>query len=184
MLRRRMHHEIAIEIPFFQLLISRRPGLYSAAEARRHGGSPTMNTTITPAQCCAARGLIELTQTELAEAAEVSLEALRDFEAGRGRQNRRQIEAIRAAIEAAGIAFTGEGVRWALPPLAAEESNYHVEAPPQLAAWPGRLGGEGGPVLDDPQRAAANRARVDGRAKPDPLSPDFISAARRTTERR
>jgi transcriptional regulator with XRE-family HTH domain len=139
----------------------------------------TMNTTITPAQCRAARGLIELTQAELAEVAEVSLEALRDFEAGRGQQHRGQIAAIRAAIGAAGIEFTGEGVRWALPPLAAEESNYHAQAP-RVAAWPGRLGGEGGPAVDNPQRAAANRARVDGRAKPDPLSPDFISAARRT----
>jgi transcriptional regulator with XRE-family HTH domain len=139
----------------------------------------TMNSTITPAQCRAARGLIELTQAELAEAADVSVEALRDFEAGRGQQNRSQIEAIRTAIESAGLEFTGEGVRRSLPPLAAEESSDHVEAAPRLAAWPGRLGGEGAPAVDNPQRAASNRGRVDRMAKPDPLSPDFISAVRR-----
>jgi DNA-binding XRE family transcriptional regulator len=125
-----------------------------------------VNNPITPAQCRAARGLIELTQTELAQAAGVSLETLRDFEAGRGQQTRSQVEAIRAAIKSAGIEFTGEGVRWALPPL---ESSYHLE-PPRLV---------GGPV-DNPERAAANRARVDGRntPEPDPVSKDFISAAR------
>jgi DNA-binding XRE family transcriptional regulator len=104
-----------------------------------HAGLAT-NTTITPAQCRAARGLVELTQAELAEAAEVSLKTFRDFEAGRDQHNRSQVEAIRAALEAAGIEFTGEGVRWALPPLAPEESSYQFEAP-RLEAWPGRLGG-------------------------------------------
>jgi transcriptional regulator with XRE-family HTH domain len=100
-----------------------------------------MTTTITPAQCRAARGLLALTQAELAEAAMVSLETLRDFEAGRGPQNRSQIAEIRAAIEPVGIEFTGEGVRWALPPLAPEESSNHIEAPrlsrDACASWAG-----------------------------------------------
>jgi transcriptional regulator with XRE-family HTH domain len=119
----------------------------------------------------AARGLICLTQTELAEAAGVRPETLRDFEAGRGQQTRGQVEAIRAAIKSAGMEFTGEGVRWALPPLEPVESNCHFELPRLV----------GGPV-DNPERAAANRARVDGRntpeLEPDPVSKDFISAAR------
>jgi hypothetical protein len=77
-----------------------------------------------------------------------------------------------------------EGVRWALPPFA--ESSYHMAAP-RLEAWLGRLGGEGDAAVDNPQRAAANRARVDREGKrppePDPLSPDFISAARREKSR-
>ena len=117
-------------------------------------GDRTVNNPITPAQCRAARGLIELTQTELAQAAGVSLETLRDFEAGRGQPTRSQVEAIRAAIKSAGIEFTGEGVRWALPPL---ESSYYLE-PPRL------VGGS----VDNSERAAANRARVDGRNTPSP----------------
>jgi DNA-binding XRE family transcriptional regulator len=136
-----------------------------------------MNTTITSAQCRAARGLLELTQAELAEAAEVNCETLRDLEAGRGQQNRKEVEAIRAAIEAAGLEFSCEGVRWSLPPLAPEESSYSIEAP-RFQAGPGRLGGEGGPAVDNTQRAAANRARVECTPEPDPLSPGFISAAR------
>jgi transcriptional regulator with XRE-family HTH domain len=96
-----------------------------------------MKTTITPAQCRAARGLLELTQAELAEAANVSLKTLRDFEAGGAQQNRSQLESVRAAIESAGIEFTGEGARWALPPLASEERGYHILAP-RLEAWPAR----------------------------------------------
>jgi transcriptional regulator with XRE-family HTH domain len=136
-----------------------------------------MNTTFTPAQCRAARGLLALTLAEFARAAKVSLETLRDFEAGRGQQNRSQIEAIRAAIESVGIKFSGDGARWALPQLAPEESSDHVDAP----RLPGRLGGKGSPA-DNPQSAAANRARTAGSGKrapePDPLSPDFISATR------
>jgi hypothetical protein len=56
--------------------------------------------------------------------------------------------------------------------------------------WAARLGGEGAPPVDNPEAAAANRARLAGREKrkpkpqPDPLSPQFISAARRVkTER-
>jgi transcriptional regulator with XRE-family HTH domain len=124
--------------------------------------------------------LLALTQAELAEAAEVSLETLRDFEAGRGQPNRRQVEAIGAAIEWAGIEFAGEGVRWALPPLALESSSYRIDAP-RLEAWLGRLGGDDHP-LSNPQSAAANRART-AAPEPDPLSPDFISAARRKKRR-
>ena len=138
-----------------------------------------MKTTMTPAQCRAARGLLELTQAEFAEAANLSPETLRDFEAGRGPQNRSQVKAIVATIKSAGIEVTGEGVRWALPPLA-PESSYHIRGP-RLVAWPESLGGDGGAV-DNPERAAANRARLarKGAPEPDPLSPDFISAARRT----
>jgi DNA-binding transcriptional regulator YiaG len=60
-----------------------------------------MTTTITPAQCRAARGLLALTQAEFAAVAKVNLETLRDFEAGRDQHTRSQ--------------FTGDGVRWAPP---------------------------------------------------------------------
>jgi transcriptional regulator with XRE-family HTH domain len=139
-----------------------------------------MTTTITRAQCRAARGLLALTQAEFAAVAKVNLETLRDFEAGRDQHTPSQIEAIRAAIESVGLEFTGDGVRWALP-LAPDERSYPIEA----SRLSGRLGGNGG-AMDNPEHAAANRARIDGRSapEPDPLSPDFISAARRKTERR
>jgi transcriptional regulator with XRE-family HTH domain len=137
-------------------------------------------TTITPAQCRAARRLLALTQAEFAEVTKVSLETMRDFEAGRDQHTPSQIEAIRAAIESVGIEFTGDGVRWALP-LAPDERSYPIEA----SRLSGRLGGNGG-AMDNPEHAAANRARIDGRSalELDPLSPDFISPARRKTERR
>jgi transcriptional regulator with XRE-family HTH domain len=137
-----------------------------------------MTNTITPAQCRAARGLLALTQAEFAAVTKVNLETLRDFEAGRDQHTRSQIEALRAAIEAVGIEFTGDGVRWALP-LAPAEGSYPIEA----SRLSGRLGNGG--TVDNPEHAA-NRARIDGRSapEPDPLSPDFISAARRKTERR
>ena len=148
----------------------------------------TTDTTITPGQCRAARRLLAFTQAEFAEAAKVSLKTLRDFEAGRGQHKCGQVGAIRAALEAAGIEFTGEGVRWTLPPLAPEEGSHRLRAP-RLEAWPGRLGGEGGAAVDNLQSATANRARIAGRGTrapepaPDPLSPDFISAARRKNRR-
>jgi transcriptional regulator with XRE-family HTH domain len=136
-------------------------------------------TTITPAQCRAARRLLALTQAEFAEVTKVSLETLRDFEAARDHHAPSQIEALRAAIESVGIEFTGDGVRWALPPVPPDERSYPIEA----SRLSGRL--RGGP-MDNPEHATANRARIDGKSapEPDPLSPDFISAARRKTERR
>ena len=139
-----------------------------------------MTTTITRAQCRAARGLLALTQAEFAAVAKVNLETLRDFEAGRD-QDRSQIEALRAAIEAVGLEFTGNGVRWALPPVPPDERSY----PSRRRGYPDGCAGKAAP-MDNPEHAAANRARIDGRSapEPDPLSPDFISAARRTKPER
>ena len=71
---------------------------------------------LTPAQCRAARGLIDWTQEDLAEAAGVSRSTVRDFEKGRHDLNRISAAQIRAAFEAAGVMLIqadalGPGVR-------------------------------------------------------------------------
>ena len=61
---------------------------------------------LTPAQCRAARGLIDWSQRQLAEAAEVGVATIRLFEAGKGEQRRSTLSVIRNAFEAAGVEFT------------------------------------------------------------------------------
>ncbi|MCD1263817.1 transcriptional regulator [Shinella sumterensis] len=69
-----------------------------------------------PAQCRAARALLEWTQPHLANEAGVSPSTLRDFESGKRKPIANNVNAIRAALEGAGIIFidqngNGPGVR-------------------------------------------------------------------------
>lgn len=64
--------------------------------------------SITPAQCRAARALIEMDQNELAARASVSRGVIIDFEKGRRTPGRNNLAAIRLALEAAGVAFLEE----------------------------------------------------------------------------
>jgi transcriptional regulator with XRE-family HTH domain len=71
---------------------------------------------LTPAQCRAARALIDWNQQKLADAAGVGVATIRLFEAGKGEQRRATLSVIRQALEVAGVEFTnGEqpGVRLA-----------------------------------------------------------------------
>ncbi len=61
---------------------------------------------MTPAQCRAARALIEITQKGLAEAAGLGLSTIVDFERLRRTVSEDVIFAIRSALEAAGVEFT------------------------------------------------------------------------------
>jgi len=75
---------------------------------------------MTPAQCRAARALLNITQTDLAKAADVAEKTITDFETGARRPYRRTIAALRQALEAAGVEFIpenggGEGVRMRKP---------------------------------------------------------------------
>jgi transcriptional regulator with XRE-family HTH domain len=75
---------------------------------------------MTPTQCRAARGLLEITQPELAHAADLGLSTIVDFEKQRRVVSMEAVEAIRAALERAGIEFIdenggGEGVRLRKP---------------------------------------------------------------------
>ena len=71
---------------------------------------------MSPAQCRAARAMLGIDQSELASSAGVSRSTLIDFEAGSRTPRGSTLDAIRAALEAAGVQFIaqdngGPGVR-------------------------------------------------------------------------
>jgi len=59
-----------------------------------------------PAQCRAARALLNWSQAELSEKASVSKQTLVDFERGARQPYPRTLADIRSALEAAGVEFT------------------------------------------------------------------------------
>jgi transcriptional regulator with XRE-family HTH domain len=75
---------------------------------------------ISPAQCRAARGLLQWSQQQLADAAKVGVVTVRQFENGGAEPRRATLEVISRALEAAGVEFIpenggGAGVRLAKP---------------------------------------------------------------------
>jgi DNA-binding XRE family transcriptional regulator len=64
---------------------------------------------ISPAQCRAARALIELSQEDLARAAEVSSRTIIDFESGKRKPIKVTQAALQRALEEAGVEFTDGG---------------------------------------------------------------------------
>lgn len=63
---------------------------------------------ITPAQCRAARGLLDLSQQQLAEAARVGVVTVRQFESGGSRPRNATFDVLQRALEAAGVIFVSE----------------------------------------------------------------------------
>ena len=63
---------------------------------------------VSPAQCRAARGLLDWNQQELAERAGVSIVTVRQLEAGAHEPRRATLEVVRRALEAAGVEFIDE----------------------------------------------------------------------------
>ena len=61
--------------------------------------------SITPEQCRAARGLVDMDQATLAKAASVSRNVIIDFEKGRSNPNRNNLAAIIRVLEDAGVEF-------------------------------------------------------------------------------
>jgi DNA-binding transcriptional regulator YiaG len=75
---------------------------------------------MSPEQCRAARGLANISQDDLAKAANVGLSTVRNFEAGRSTPVANNLGAMIKAMEAAGVRFIpenggGAGVRLAKP---------------------------------------------------------------------
>lgn len=71
---------------------------------------------ITPAQCRAARALLDWSQQQLATAAAVGVVTVRQFEAGAAEPRRATIDVITRALTEAGVIFVpengeGPGVR-------------------------------------------------------------------------
>lgn len=67
---------------------------------------------MTPEQCRAARGWLDISQDELAKAANVSLSTVRDYEKGRRTPIGNNLVAIRSALETKGIALTEKGIEF------------------------------------------------------------------------
>jgi transcriptional regulator with XRE-family HTH domain len=78
-------------------------------------------STITLAQCRAARALLNLSRDDLADMAEVSVSTIADFERGQRQPYARTLRDIQAALEQAGVMFiapaekAGPGVRLTKP---------------------------------------------------------------------
>jgi transcriptional regulator with XRE-family HTH domain len=62
--------------------------------------------SITPAQCRAARGLIDMDQAVLADRAMITRGVIVDFEKGRRVPTRNNLAAIQRVLEEAGVEFT------------------------------------------------------------------------------
>lgn len=63
---------------------------------------------ITPAQCRAARALLDWSQQQLAEAARVGNATIRNFESGRSSPQNATLDVLRRAFETAGVIFIDE----------------------------------------------------------------------------
>lgn len=66
---------------------------------------------MTPEQLRAARNWLGWTQQEMATRAKVGLSTIKDFESGKRSPIPNNVVAIRAALEAGGIAFSENGIR-------------------------------------------------------------------------
>ena len=64
---------------------------------------------ISPAQCRAARALLNWPQHKLAAAAHVGLITVRNFEAGKVRPRHATLDVIARAFQAEGVEFTDDG---------------------------------------------------------------------------
>lgn len=74
---------------------------------RQQEASRLAEDDISAAQCRGARGMLGWNQNQLAEAANVSRMTVVEFEGGRRVPHSNNLAAIRSALMAAGVVFTG-----------------------------------------------------------------------------
>lgn len=90
---------------------------------------------VTPAQCRAARGLLDWSRQTLADKAGVSLRTLTYFEGGKRRPVPAVMAAVVAALERAGVEFTeADGVQRRLGARRDLEQPVHMSPPPAVRA--------------------------------------------------
>jgi ribosome-binding protein aMBF1 (putative translation factor) len=63
---------------------------------------------ITPAQCRAARALLDWSQQQLADASKAGVVTVRNFEGGKSKPINSTLEVLRRALESAGVEFVAE----------------------------------------------------------------------------
>jgi len=79
---------------------------------------------VTPAQCRAARALLDWSQLDLVEQSGVTQKTITDFERSSTKPYGRTLDAIVAAFEAAGIEFINRGVRMRASPKRERPTRY------------------------------------------------------------
>ena len=65
---------------------------------------------MTPEQCRAARGWLDISQDDLAKAASVSLSTVRDFEKGRRAPIANNLASMQRVLEAKGVQLIANGI--------------------------------------------------------------------------
>jgi DNA-binding transcriptional regulator YiaG len=71
--------------------------------------SAKSGSSMSPAQCRAARALLDWSQTDFADRAEVHLSTVTDFETGKRQPRRASLSVMRRAMETAGVVFLDDG---------------------------------------------------------------------------
>ena len=72
---------------------------------------------MTPAQCRAARGLLDWTQGDLADRSGVTDVTIRNFEKGRTELQSASMQVVRTAFTAAGVEFVDDERGWGVVKL-------------------------------------------------------------------
>jgi predicted transcriptional regulator len=68
-----------------------------------------LSILMSPEQCRAARAWLDISQKELADAAEVATSTIKDFESGRRTPMAKNLGAIRVYLETRGVRFVVDG---------------------------------------------------------------------------
>ena len=79
-----------------------------STELMKSAGWSIRNAMLIPAQCRAARGLLDWTQQELADRAGVGIVTVRQLEAGSSEPRRATVDVIKRALREAGVDFIDE----------------------------------------------------------------------------